>query len=452
MKRTIALLFGCSTLLILTNCGGIVGGGSTGGSAGTSSAVPLFWAKSYGDLTHEWATDVQQTGDGGYVVAGQKNGDPWLFRLSEDGSLDWQKSYEFEGTFGAGGVGLYSTMQVTSDGGTIMADRFSTHNGGLAGTWVMKLSETGGVEWGKQYGDALNQVYMVRQTSDGGFVLCGSFGEGATLRDAWILKLNSDGSIDWQKRLEGEGHDEARSILQTSDGGFVVVGRTYSAQPPYPPNWVIRLDATGNPVWQKEYEMGLSQRVTEAPGGGFLVACATEAAAFSPYQLSLVRFLADGTIAWQKKYEDGITLYPSSVVAGPDGSFLVGGQRGTFIDGSSDNFVLRVDGAGDIEWYRTFGGQWGESTGTLRVTEDGGCVMVSGTVSFGAGNTDAWVLKLKPDGTLPPLHVDGVLTATDTAYVFTDTSAAAVDTFAPVVDLAPITVTNTTAVEMQQVP
>ena len=160
---------------------------------------PTQWIKTYGGPAEDYANSIQKTSDGGYIVAGHINSfiygndNAWILKLDSDGNVQWQKTYDT-------GTNYYdraNSIQQTSDGGYIVA--------GMAGwgrgeAWVLKLDGNGNVQWQKTYGGANYDVASsIQQTSDGGYIVAGwtdSFGAGN--EDVWVLKLDGDGNVQWQ--------------------------------------------------------------------------------------------------------------------------------------------------------------------------------------------------------------------------------------------------------------
>ena len=140
-----------------------------------------------------------------------------------------------------------NSIQQTSDGGYIMAGRTWSFGAGIHDYWVLKLDANGDVTWQKTYGgEDWDQANSIQQTSDGGYIVAGctrSFGAGHY--DYWVLKLDANGGVTWQKTYGGENEDRAYSIQQTSDGGYIVAGYKLSGafSTDY---WVLKLDANGS--------------------------------------------------------------------------------------------------------------------------------------------------------------------------------------------------------------
>ncbi len=189
------------------------------------------WAKTYGGDSYDYAHSFQQTSDGGYIIAGNTSSfntgndrDIWILKLSSDGEIEWQKTY------GGSGREEAHFIQQTIDAGYIVAGSTDSFGAGESDIWFLKLSSAGDVEWQKAYGgDKNDSASFIQQRDDGGYIIVGhteSFGAGGA--DIWILRLSPAGEIEWQKAYGGSEDEEANSFQQTSDGGYIVAGRTES--------------------------------------------------------------------------------------------------------------------------------------------------------------------------------------------------------------------------------
>ncbi len=176
-----------------------------------------YWAKSYGGGDEDYARSIFPVSDG-YIVAGYTQSfgassyDGWVIKLNESGDLEWQKMYS-----GNNNDLIYSISE-TNDGGYVMVG-YTTSASGDENVWVVKLNSSGGIEWQRSYGGSGYDIaFDVMQTNDGGYIVVGkteSFGVGKS--DMWILKLNSTGNITWQKAYGGSENEYAYDIDETND-------------------------------------------------------------------------------------------------------------------------------------------------------------------------------------------------------------------------------------------
>ncbi|HOQ40376.1 MAG TPA: hypothetical protein PK561_08220, partial [Fervidobacterium sp.] len=207
----------------------------------------LAWEKTFGGSGEDQAASIQQTTDGGYIVAGYTysfgvgNSDIYVLKLNSDGSLAWEK------TFGGSGEDYTYSIQQTTDGGYIVAGWTNSFGVGNSDVYVLKLNSDGSLEWQKTFGgNGEDQATSIQQTTDGGYIVAGgttSFGAGNY--DVYVLKLNSDGSLAWQKTSGGNGGDWALSIQQTTDEGYIVAGYTNSFGSGDYDVYILKLDSNG---------------------------------------------------------------------------------------------------------------------------------------------------------------------------------------------------------------
>lgn len=231
----------------------------------------IEWQKSYGGSSTDEAYSIHQTTDGGYIVAGtstSNNGDVtenhgysdfWIIKLFDNGDMEWQKSY------GGSEFDIARSIQQTTDGGYIVAgessstDGDATENQGLSDFWVIKLNSTGNMEWQKSYGGSgMDEAYSIQHTTDGGYLVAGrSHSNDGNVtghhgeRDVWIIKLDGTGNIEWQKSLGGSDDDGAYSVQQTTDGGYIIAGYSSSNDGDVTENngqydfWIVKLVGDG---------------------------------------------------------------------------------------------------------------------------------------------------------------------------------------------------------------
>jgi len=286
-----------------------------------SSGTPT-WIKCLGGTSNDEAQSIEQTPDGGYIVAGYTgsndgnvsgwhgNSDYWVVKLDGSGNITWQKTL-------GGSLYDYATSVIpTSDGGYIAAGYSGSKDGDVTGThwggsdddvWVVKLDASGNTSWQKSYGGSKeDHAYSIRQTSDGGYVIAGSTTSadgditgkhGADNQDYWVIKLDATGSLTWQKCLggtgtgigAGSGNDIAYAVRQTTDGGYIVGGTVSSGDSTnvditgYHGNtgsdyWVVKLNSAGSISWQKCLGGNGTEdarSISQTPDGGYIIAGTT---------------------------------------------------------------------------------------------------------------------------------------------------------------------------------
>jgi hypothetical protein len=173
-----------------------------------------------------------------------------LFLLSfTNAHAQWAYTYG-----GADNDNAYAVQQA-SDGGYVVAGATYSFGAGSNDAWIMKLDENGVVDWQKAYGGTgVEYPNYVLQTQDGGYIVSGYTSSFGTVgQDSWIMKLDENGVVEWQKAYGGTGRDFTSPVQQTLDGGYIVVGWTYSFGNGGVDLWLFKLDENGNIVWQKTY-------------------------------------------------------------------------------------------------------------------------------------------------------------------------------------------------------
>jgi uncharacterized delta-60 repeat protein/uncharacterized repeat protein (TIGR02543 family) len=313
------------------------------------------WAITYGGIVDDSAYSIQQTSDGGYIVAGQtfsfgtEASDFWILKLSPDGDIEWQKAY------GGSRWDDPHSIQQTSDGGYIVSGETGSFGAIDKDFWILKLSPDGAIEWQRTYGGSEWETDpSIQQTNDGGYIVVGEISSFGTVGGyIWILKLTSDGEIEWQKTYGGSERETDPSIRQTNDGGYIVAGQIYSFGAEANDIWILKLSSDGDIDWQKTY-------------GG-------------------------------TSYDEALSIQQTN-----DGGYIVAGSTESFGAGSSDIWILKLSSAGDIEWQKTYEGSGSDSASSIQQTSDGGYIVAGYTISWGAGSRDFWVLKLSSDGDINP--------------------------------------------------
>jgi uncharacterized delta-60 repeat protein len=405
------------------------------------------WAQNIGGSTYESGNNVIQTSDGGYLVAGYtssnnvdvsgNNGgyDYWIIKLNTNGEIEWQKCYG-----GSNNDEAHSVIQ-SSDGGYVVAGYSSSNDKNVSGNhggydyWVIKLSPNGELEWQKCYGgNSSDYAKSITQTLDGGFLVAGytrsnngdvSGNHGYT--DYWVLKLSSNGNIEWQKCYGGIREEEAHSVIQSSDGKYIVAGYTFSNNGDVSGNhggydyWVIKLKISGDIEWQKCYggsSYDKAHSICPSSDGGCIIVGHSYSqngdvsGNHGRYDYWVIKLNTNGEIDWKKCYGGNEDEEAYSVIQTLDGGYAVAGYAKSNDgdvsgnNGYKDYWIVKLNSEGNIEWQKCYGGNKNDIPYSIIQTTEGGYIVVgyteseNGDVIENYGDQDIWILKLDENGNI----------------------------------------------------
>lgn len=256
--------------------------------------------------------------------------------------------------------------------------------------------------WTASYGGVYaEEAYSGVRTSDGGYAVLGSsYSYGAGEYDVYLLRLDSLGDTLWSKTYGGAATDRGYDIQQMDDGGYVVVGSTYSFGAGDADVYLLRLDFAGGVVWSRTYggagkDVGRSVREVS---GDFVICGGTYSFGAGYEDFYLLRVNSDGDTVWTRAYggSGGETAYAARPT--PDGGIAICGATGSFGVGYSSMYVVKTNSVGDTLWTKTYGGDKADMGYGIEVAIDGGLIMVGATASFGSGDYDIYLVKTDPDG------------------------------------------------------
>jgi hypothetical protein len=310
-----------------------------------------------------------------------------------------------------------SSVQQTSDGGYIVAGYTGSFGEGGYDAFLIKTDADGNIQWAKTYGGtSWDEARSVQQTSDGGYIVAGytgSFGEGTW--DVFLIKTDAFGNVQWAKTY---GIGFATSVQQTSDGGYIVAGWTSSFGAGLDDIFLIKTDASGNIIWAKTYGgtgEDVAYSVQQTSDGGYIVAGYTFSFGAGGYDIFLIKTDASGNIIWAKTYGGTGEDVAYSVQQTSDGGYIVAGYTFSFGAGGYDIFLIKTDASGNIIWAKTYGGTGEDVAYSVQQTSDGGYIVASETRSFGAGWKDIFLIKTDAFGNIQWAKTYG---GTDDDWVF----------------------------------
>lgn len=417
----------------------------------TAFSGEIEWAKTFGGSREDDANSIIETPDGGYVVLGYTfsndgditdktttDADFWVFKINTEGALQWSKTY------GGSADDRATKIINTNDGGfavigyTRSTDGDVSQNNGFYDFWLLKLDASGNMQWEKTYGFSGNdQGQAVIQTTDGGYFLTGFMdfdGRAAQQTDLnksgnrhgvgefWAIKTDNTGTEQWNQYYGGIDNDRAYDVIQTTDGGFIMVGNTESDDFDITNSfgsydyWVVKIDPSGNLVWQKNYGgsgIEIAYAITKTNDGNYLILGDTRS---SDNQVTnpkgnadawLIKINDNGDLLWQKSYGGSQFDTGRSIIEKPDGNLIIfGTSRSNDQDvsnnyGQSDFWLVIANAQGEIIFEKNYGGSALDFGNASIFTSTGNIVLAGSTESNdfdipnNQGSKDVLIIKLK---------------------------------------------------------
>ncbi len=257
--------------------------------------------------------------------------------------------------------------------------------------------------WQKTFGGSDDDAaYAMQVLQDGSIVVAGyteSYGKGR--KDVYVLKLDRDGNKIWEKTFGGNKDDIAFALQVLNDGSIVVAGVTLSYGTGGGDVYVLKLDKEGNKIWDKTFGGDDNDGATDLQvlsDGSLLVSGETQSYGAGEADVYVLKLDKDGNKIWDKTFGGRHDDWANALKVLDDGSIVIAGLTYSYGVGGGDVYVLKLDENGNKVWGKTFGGSQIDEANALQVLEDGSIVVAGYTGSYGARESDIYVLKLDRDG------------------------------------------------------
>jgi gliding motility-associated-like protein len=348
----------------------------------------IQWEKSFGGTGYESARDVAQTADGGYIVLGETNStdggviagyggtkDIWLLKLTATGTLQWQKRY------GGTGLDIGNHIEITSDGGYLIAASSSSNDGDIRGNHgtggytdgvIMKITAAGAVQWSKCYGGSKNEELFDFKIINGttflaGFTnsIDGDIPPDQKNYDVWLLAIDANGNKIFSKIYGGSQNDVAYCMTKGNDGSLTLAGYTTSTDG----------DVSGAKGSQDYWVINVDQK---------------------------------GKLNWQKDLGGTEAEYAKTIITDKDSSYIVGGisysNDGDITNplGEGDYWTVKLSPTGNVVWKKNWGGRDNDHLRSMIYNPvmneyylAGDSESRDGDFSNSKGETDFAIIKLK---------------------------------------------------------
>ena len=393
-------------------------------SVALSHAQPSVeeWNRTFGGSNDDWASSIQPAGNGGYIIVGGTESygagevDAWLIKTDSQGNEKWNKTFSGSDDDGP------KCIRLTGDGECIIVGGTESYGAGEEDAWLIKTDSQGNEQWNRTFGGPNDDgASSIQLTGDGGYIIAGwteSYGAGK--RDAWLIKTDSQGNEQWNKTFGGSNDDLASSIQLTGDGGYIIAGWTESFGAGKEDAWLIETDSKGNEHWNKTFggsdnEWAYSLQPTE--DNGYILAGWTESFGAGGSDAWLIKTDSQGNMQWNRTFGRSSDDWATSLQATGDGGYIISGWTeshneedsnaslineqvqkaeipGAKLDeGDHDAWLIKTDSQGKEQWNKTFGGSNNDWAYDIQLTNDDGYIISGETMSFGAGGHDVWLIK-----------------------------------------------------------
>ena len=410
------------------------------------------WIRTYqgGALDSLLPSSVIQTRDGGYATAifgdirrvdnlgypghYKESFELQIIKTTSNGEVQWCQNFTQIDDPNRETQSIYVSSEryiivQTSDQGYVVA------SSGTFNFWMFKVDPQGRVLWSKTYAHieenpSGSRLYSMIKTNDGGFALAGSTETFEDAGDFWLVKVDSKGDAQWNQTYNSGTYknswgtddpreDEAKSVIQTRDGGYALVGsaslyRASTSSIVYP-SWVVKTDAQGKRLWDKGYDSpNINYReyqIIQTTDGGYAI-MGTQNDDFY-----LMKIDSTSQLQWSKTYGDKSTDAPCSIVQLSDGGYAMAGTW-TKINSTataSTMGLLRLDSSGQTVWIKTYNAKENATTisndlaNAMVLTSDGGYAIIGSTIYGSGSHQDVFFVKTEtleqppqPTATLTP--------------------------------------------------
>ncbi|MEO8087893.1 MAG: T9SS type A sorting domain-containing protein [Bacteroidota bacterium] len=317
----------------------------------TDANGDAIWTRTFGGSSDEQAYSVQQTTDAGYIITGRTSSfgagatDVYLIRTDVNGNLLWTK------TFGGADNDWGNSVQQTNDGGFIILGVSSSFGASFQKVYLIKTDTIGNLIWTKTFGGTNDGGLSIQQTADGGYVLCGGSEFGAGNVDVYLIKTDANGDSLWTKTYGGTEDDYGNSVQQTTDGGYIIAGNTNSSNSGNGNLYLIKTDSSGDSLWVKSFDLfGLESgsSVKQTSDGGYIILGSEANLASYIYNVLLIKTDSNGSPLWTKTFgtandDDGGYDVQQTI----DRGFVIIGFTKSFTPGNADFYLIKTDSSGN---------------------------------------------------------------------------------------------------------
>ena len=305
----------------------------------------IIWEHTFDNQFQDRANSVIQTLDGGFIVAGStfldspNFYDAWLIKTDQDGYVIWDSTYGGEDSDHA-----MSVIQL-DDGKFVIVGSSSSYGSGYFDAWLFKIDQEGNLEWENTFsGEANDNGMFLQLTPDGGFIIAGGREFYGSDIDVLLIKTDQNGILMWDNVFDISDFDLATSILQTEDEGYIIAGLSETDTTSNADALLIKVDEDGDLEWFNTYggsedEMAFS--VIQTDDGDYFVAGFTESFGAGNRDVWLFKTDENGNLIWDITLGGSEEDLAYSIQQTNDDGFIIAGYTESYGAGNNDAYLIR---------------------------------------------------------------------------------------------------------------
>lgn len=382
-------------------------------------AGTIRFKQSIGGNAPENGYCARQTYDNGYIAVGTTssitngNTDIYVVRTDSNGIVFWTKNY------GSANIEVGRYVEQTKDSSLIIVGYTNNTNGKGYDIYLLRLDRWGNKLWEKTYGGSdWEFAYSVHETSDGGFIIAGgTYSYGAGNEDAYLIKTDMNGHTLWTKTYGGVEDDEARSVRETMDGGFVFSGITKSFNDSNGDAYIVKTNSIGDTLWTKYFggaKEDQANDIIECKNGDFAFCGLTYSYSTAESDQFVTRISSNGILIWENNIVKDLKHDAfEAIVETKSGKLISTGTTSSYGGGQDDGCVVMLDASGNYIPDGKGGFYYGSSVGagghdqlfSIAITSDNGYILCGFTDStkIGFNATNMFLVKTDSLAQFPPM-------------------------------------------------
>jgi len=371
--------------------------------ANSVTLAQISFVRTFGGIYEDVGSEVKQTSDGGYIIVGRTSFgtggfDGFLIKTDAAGDTLWTKTY---------GYVPCGSVQQTTDGEYIITGTTCPYGTNQCDAYLIKTDDAGDTIWTRIYGGtSYDYGNSVQQTTDGGYIVAGTtWSFGAGLADVYLIRTNSSGDTLWSRTYGGINEEWGAEVQQTTDSGFIIIGTTLSFGAGMEDIYLIKTNTSGDTVWTRTFggtDYDVSSSVQQTNDGGYIIVGTTGGTFIGGQKhILLINTNSNGDTVWTRTYNNTNNDYGNSVRQTSDGGYIVIGSS------AGDVYLIKTDFSGDTLWTRILQGPGDYSSGfSIQQTSDAGYIIAGMSISLNVA-PDVLLIKTEPDGTVD-VQIHGV--------------------------------------------